>query len=167
MRRILIGGAAAICLGLASCERAAPPAGETGASETFRHALSEDVSGEYRPLAPVQIDGVGLDSVFIGQTAALEAWEQGHGGSAPVVVSLRTSDGVIQVGPESYQITDKAIRFRGRGGRGMAVTLNARLDQGALATARRNLGDRTPVIEGALTVGEHTAPVRLTLWSGD
>jgi hypothetical protein len=47
------------------------------------------------------------------------------------------------------------------------VTLNARLDQGALATARRNLGDQTPVIEGTLSVGGRSAPVRLTLWAGD
>lgn len=163
-RRVLI---AAACLALASCERAAAPSHQAAGGEAFRHALSEDVSGEYRPVAPVQIDGLALESVFIGQPSALEAWEQGRGGSAPVIVSLRTREGVIRVGPEAYQVTDEAIRFRGLGGRGVTVTLTGRLDQGALATARRNLGDQTPVIQGALSIGGQSAPVRLTLWGGD
>lgn len=165
MRRLAL--LAAACVALASCERAAAPSHDTAGGEAFRHALSEDVSGEYRPLTPVQIDGVALESVFIGQPSALEAWEQGRGGSAPVVVSLSTREGGVRVGPEAYQITDEAIRFRGLGGRGMTVTFTGRLDRGALATARRNLGDQTPVIQGALSIGGKSAPVRLTLWSGD
>lgn len=165
MRRLAL--LAAACAALASCERTAAPSPDAAGGEAFRHALSEDVSGEYRPLAPVQIDGVAMESVFIGQPSALEAWEQGRGGSAPVVVSLRTREGVIRVGPESYHITDQAIRFRGLGGGGVTVSLTGRLDQGALATARRNLGDQTPVIQGTLSIGGKSAPVRLTLWGGD
>jgi len=168
MRRLAAAAVAAFCaVALASCERPASPHDKAGATEAFRHRLTGDVSGEYRPVAPIQIAGVGLDSVFIGQTAALEAWEQGRGGSAPVVVVLRTPAGAVTVGPQSYQVTDEAVRFQGVGGQGMVVALNGRLDQGALATARRNLGDQTPVIEGTLSVSGRTSPVRLALWTGD
>lgn len=152
---------------LSACEGPSSTNKDVGADEAFRHALSGDVSGEYRPVAPVQIADVGLDSVFIGQATALEVWEQGKGGSAPVVVVLNTPAGRMSVGPLSYHITDDAIRFQGMGSKGLTVTLNARLDQGALATARRNLGDQTAVIEGTLSVGGRSAPVRLTPWTGD
>lgn len=167
MRRAAAAVVVLCAAALAACEGPSAPKEKIAADEAFRHALSGDVSGEYRPVAPVQIGDVGLDSVFIGQSAALEAWEQGRGGSAPVVVVLTTPGGHMSVGPLSYQITDDAVRFHGVGGKGLTVTLNARLDQGALATARRNFGDQTPVIEGTLSVGGRGAPVRLTPWTGD
>ena len=133
----------------------------------FSHALAADISGEYRPVEPVRLGDATLESLFIGQASAFDAWEQGRGGSAPLVLVFASADGSRGVGPESYRVTDEMVRFRGQAGPDLSVRFEGRLDQGALATARRNLGDQTVVIEGRLIVGDERTPIRLTLWGGD
>ena len=161
----------ALALLAASCDRfgeskpdeAAAPA----AQQAYRHALSGDVSGEYRPLQPVQLGDAELESIFVGQVSALKAWEEGKGGASPVTVTFKTAQGAVRVGPESYQITDDVFRFSGVSAGGQTVAFVGKLDQGDLATARRNLGDQTAVLTGTLTVGKTGIPVRLGLWGGD
>jgi len=163
-RRIGLFVGLALGATLASCERSSRPAEP---ASVFSHALTEDVSGDYRPVDPARAGGVALESLFIGQPEAFAAWEAGQGGSAPLVLTLSDGRGPVRIGPESYRVTDKELRFRGQAGGGTAIGFAGRLDPGALATARRNLGDRTVVIRGELTVGGHRSPVQLTPWGGD
>jgi hypothetical protein len=156
----------ALALLAASCDRFGGPkpdkAAAPAAQQAYRHALSGDVSGEYRPLQPIQLGDAELESIFVGQVSALKAWEEGKGGASPVTVTFKTAQGAVRVGPESYQITDDVFRFSGQ-----TVAFVGKLDQGDLATARRNLGDQTAVLTGTLTVGKTGIPVRLGLWGGD
>jgi hypothetical protein len=65
-------------------------------------------------------------------------------------------------------VSDTAISFEGRSPELGMVRFDGVLDPGALATARRNLGDEGVVVTGRLTVGD--APVqsiRLRWWGGD
>ena len=49
-----------------------------------------------------------------------------------------------------------------------AVSFDGKLDQGALATARRNLGDKGVVLKGTLKVGNRTFNnVSMRWWAGD
>jgi len=168
MRRRLLLALVGVGVCLASCERR-PSSDEQKPVEasTFSHALDADVSGEYRPVEPVRLGGATFESLFIGQASAFEAWEQGTGGSAPLVLVFASADGSRGIGPDSYRVTDEMVRFRGQAGPNLSVRFEGRLDQGALATARRNLGDQTVVIEGRLIVGDERTPLRLTLWGGD
>ncbi len=161
----------ALALLAASCDRFGGPKPDEAAApavqQVYRHALSGDVSGEYRPLQPIQLGDAELESIFVGQVSALKAWEEGKGGASPVTVTFKTAQGAVRVGPESYQITDDVFRFSGVSAGGQTVTFVGKLDQGDLATARRNLGDQTAVLTGTLTVGKTGIPVRLGLWGGD
>ena len=167
MRRLLL---ALLAVGacLASCERR-PNAedGRPAEAAAFSHALETDVSGEYRPVEPVRLGDTTLESLFIGQASAFEAWEDGTGGSAPLVLTFASARGSRRLGPDSYRVTDQMVGFQGQAGANLPVRFEGRLDQGALATARRNLGDQTVVIEGRLIIGQARTPVRLTLWGGD
>lgn len=130
-------------------ERAAAPA----ASGAFRHSQSEDLSGFYTPVAETGEGEGRLLLVFIGQPADFEAWEKGtrDGGFAPVMLEFAGGERVL---PERYEVSDSRVRFSGSSEALGRVTLDARLDGGALALARRNLGtDEDPAMEGAVTVG--------------
>jgi len=60
------------------------------------------------------------------------------------------------------------VRFEGESPELGRVTFEGRLDQGALATARRNLGGDGVVLTGSLTAGGQTVrDVRLMWWMGD
>lgn len=161
----------ALALLAASCDRFGGhkdnEAGAPEAQQAYRHALSGDVSGEYRPLQPVNVGDAELESIFVGQASALKAWEDGQGGASPVTVTFKTPQGAVHVGPETYQITDDVFRFSGVSAGGQTVTFTGVLDQGDLATARRNLGDQTAVLVGTLKVGNVSIPARLGLWGGD
>lgn len=167
MRRRLFLTLAVAGWALASCERRPTSKGEAPAAPEYSHALEADVSGEYRPIAPVRMGDATLESLYIGQKSAFEAWEQGVGGAAPLILVFSSADGSRRIGPVSYRITDDAIRFQGQAGADLPVRLEGGLDQGALAAARRNLGDRTVVIAGHLTIGRQHMPVQLMLWGGD
>jgi hypothetical protein len=101
-----------------------------------------------------------LAGLFVGQIAAFEAWERGSRAGAPLILTLAGSDGSPPVSLQAYEITDDRLRMTGTAARGEAVRLDLRIDQGALATARRNLGDQTPVMSGAVQVGDRRFPVR-------
>lgn len=123
------------------------------AASAFRHSQVEDVSGFYTPVAETGEGEGRLLLVFIGQTPDFGAWETGprDGGFAPVILEFAGGQRVL---PERYEVTDSRVRFWGTSEALGRVTLDARLDGGALALARRNLGtDEEPTMEGTLTVG--------------
>lgn len=152
-------------LGLASCDLLSPRADESAPAENapavasagaFRHSQSEDLSGFYTPVAETG-DGEGrLLLVFIGQPADFEAWERGprDGGFAPILLEFAGGERVL---PERYEVTDDRVRFSGTSEELGRVTLEARLDGGALALARRNLGtDEEPAMEGTVAIDGRT-----------
>ena len=175
MRRFLIP--ALICLAaLAACERREAPKGQApsqtqpAAEARFRHRLSGDVSGDYRPVAETS-GAWRVESLFIGQAEAFDAWEAGRRDAPPLILVVPGPEGRIQLTPRAYDLTDDSLHLVAGPATGSSesedATLDARIDQGALATARRNLGDRTPVITGAVTVRGERIPFSLGWWNGD
>jgi hypothetical protein len=70
--------------------------------------------------------------------------------------------------PTRYTVNDGEVIFEGRSPELGVVMFSGRLDQGALATARRNLGDEGAVLTGSLKIGNAPAQaVRLRWWMGD
>jgi hypothetical protein len=151
-------------LALSACERreAAAPAPEAA---RFSHRLSDDISGEYRPVGREGDQLVA--SLFVGQEQAFAAWEAGRRDSPPLILSLTGPQDEVRVTLKAYSVTDSTVQMTGATPDGGAVQLQARLDQGALATARRNLGDQTPVITGSLTRDGRRALFALGWWGGD
>lgn len=149
-------------LALAGCDLLNPPANDpapakealaSAADPNFRHSQTEDLSGFYFPAGEVGEGDARLLLVFIGQTADFEAWEKGEraGGLAPVMLEFAGGERVL---PDRYTVSDDRVRFSGTSEALGRVTLEARLDAGSLALARRNLGpDRDPALEGSVTVG--------------
>ena len=173
----------AACLALlAACERSPEPA-EAPAVAAFSYSATADISGFYRPLSEERLGPWSFSHVFIGQATEFESWSSGARSStfAPVTVEfsdatsprVRTETGegysvVERVLPTSYSVSDGRIRFEGRSDKLGTVTFDGRLDAGALATARRNLGDEGAVVTGRLTVDEMPPrTVRLRWWMGD
>ncbi len=165
MRRLLGAVAVLGLLAVGACDRREDPARPQSGAETavFRHDLSGDVSGEYRPAAA---DESAVASLFIGQKAAFAAWEGGDRSAPPMILTLNGPQGEVRVLPETYRVTDASIQMTGATPHG-PIELEARIDQDALATARRNLGDRTVVISGSVQSGGRRAPIALTAWNGD
>jgi len=150
-----------VCAALAACDdfKAAPASGgeaPKAAGATFKHEISGDLSGYYIPAAPISVDGYHVKALFLGQGADFTAWEGGSksGTFAPVMIEFE-KDGAapIRVLPKVYDVTDGRIRFEGADPRLGNVAFNGTLDQGALATARRNLGEEAPVLTGTLRAG--------------
>lgn len=163
MRVRLAAFAALGVVALSGCERheATVPARETA---TFSHRLTTDISGEYRPVGS---DGnQTVASLFIGQEEAFADWEAGRRGSPPLILLLNGPRGEVRVTPETYVVTDGAVQMTGSAPDG-GVQLQARIDQGALATARRNLGDQTPVVTGNLSKDGRRTAFTLGRWGGD
>lgn len=155
-----------MALAAAACDRAAAPA-PGGAA--FTYAATDDLSGYYRPLTPVHVGDWSLDSLFLGQPAAFRGYDGGTAG--PVTMRFVPASGSgpeVRVLPTQYSVTDAAVRFEGRSPELGRVAFDGRLDQGALATARRNLGGDGAVLIGTLTAsGETVGAVRLSWWMGD
>ncbi len=158
-----------------------PPAAPAAAA--FRSDLSGDISGYYMPTAEVQAGDWLLRNAFIGQEADFAGWEVGtrRGVFAPVmfefedVTSPMTAtelgevrSGQIRVLPSRYEVTDGRVVFEGQADGVGVVSFSGRLDGDALATARRNLGDESPVLVGTLSVGGRKFDgVRFRWWAGD
>lgn len=152
-------------LSLAACERRDAATSTSTPEATFQHRLSGDISGDYRPTGEESIQPVA--SLFIGQDDAFAAWEGGSRASPPLILSLTGPQGEARVLPDAYVVTDDRIQMRGSApGLGL-VELSARFDQGALATARRNLGDQTPVVAGTVSVNGRRTSFTLSWWGGD
>ena len=181
MRR-LIGLSLGLLL-LASCGRSQGPAEAPPAAAAFTHSMTTDLSGYYRPAGEVRVGKLSLDHVFVGQAAEFRGWEAGgrSGTFGPVMLQFEdTTRPMVQtetgearslsarVLPTAYSVSDSAVSFQGRSAELGPVRFDGVLDQGALATARRNLGDEGVVLTGRLTVGDAPAQtVRLRWWGGD
>lgn len=152
-------------LSLAACERRDAATPTSTPEATFQHRLSGDISGDYRPTGEASIQPVA--SLFIGQDEAFAAWEGGSRASPPLILSLNGPQGEVRVLPDAYVVTDDRIQMRGSAPEMGPVELSARIDQGALATARRNLGDQTPVVAGAVLLNGRRTSFKLSWWSGD
>jgi len=183
MRKLI--GLTACLLVLASCDRPggsgepAPPAAATA----FSHSMSSDLSGYYMPAGDVRIGKWAFDHLFVGQAQEFEAWEGGSRSETFGPVMLQFDDETspmvqteigearsitARVLPTTYSVTDDRITFEGRSAELGAVRFEGALDPGALATARRNLGDEGVVVTGRLTVGDAPArTVQLRWWAGD
>ena len=146
-------------LSLAACER------RDAATPTFRHRLSGDISGDYRPTSEGPIQPVAW--LFIGQDEAFAVWEGGSRASPPLILSLTGPQGEARVLPSAYVVTDDRIQMSGSAPGMGPVELSTRIDQGALATARRNLGDQTPVVTGTVSVNGRRTSFMLSWGGGD
>ncbi|MGZ9101193.1 MAG: hypothetical protein ACXW3O_15950, partial [Brevundimonas sp.] len=181
--RNLISLAAGLLL-LTSCDRLDSPAeAPPAAPPAFSHGMSSDLSGYYLPVGEVRVGNWSFHHVFVGQAAEFEAWEGGSrsGTFGPVMLQFADVTGPMvqteigearsvtaRVLPTAYSVTDTSIRFEGRSPELGAVRFEGALDPGALATARRNLGDEGVVVTGRLTVGGAPARnVQLRWWAGD
>lgn len=179
------GGALAV---LSACDDFRPR-GEGGAepaapaAAAFVSDLSGDISGYYMPATELQAGNWRLRNAFIGQEPDFASWEGGsrRGVFAPVMFEFEdvsspmtktelgeVRSGQIRVLPSRYEVSDGRVVFEGRADGVGAVSFNGRLDGDALATARRNLGDESPVLAGTLKVGGRTFHgVRFRWWAGD
>ena len=163
---------------------AAPqPKTVTEPARTFVHAVEADVSGYYLPVSELAVGSLRLDHIFLGQTFEFEAWEKGETSQTFAPVMLQFDDVSspmvptelgeahsvsVRVLPTTYSVTDGAIRFTGTSDELGAVSLDVQLDQEALATARRNLGDEGAVLTGTLIAGGQTFNnVRFRWYGGD
>ena len=175
-------------LALAACDRPAAPGGGGGerapaAATAFRYDATSDLSGYYMPVGEVTIGKWRLKDVFLGQQSEFDGWSAGSrtGTYAPVMVEFEdktsalvqtemgeTPSGKARVLPSRYVIDDRTVRFEGQSPELGRVTFEGRLDAGALATARRNLGDEGVVLTGTLSAGGQTVrDVKLRWWMGD
>lgn len=152
-------------LSLAACERRDAATPTSTPEATFQHRLSGDISGDYRPTGEASIQPVA--SLFIGQDEAFAAWEGGSRASPPLILSLTVPQGEARVLLSAYVVTDDRIQMRGSVPGLGPMELSGRIDQGALATARRNLGDQTPVVTGTISVNGLRTPFTLSWWGGD
>lgn len=180
--RFLAGAAILAALAVAACDRTSAPAGAPEPA-AFSHATTADISGYYMPAAPVRIGQWSLDHIFVGQAPEFESWEGGSRSEpfAPVMLQFNdTASPMVQtelgeahsvtarVLPTRYEVTDTMVRFEGESPELGQVKFEGQLDQGALATARRNLGGDGVVLTGNLTAaGQTVRGVRLTWWMGD
>lgn len=186
MRRIIVTGLALFAL--SACERQSAESAKVGtpppATAALRYAATGDLSGYYLPAGTIEVNNHRLHHLFIGQAREFEAWEKGERTAtfAPVMLQfddLSSPTGTNELGqtyhertvrvlPTSYEVTDEAVRFEGDSSLGR-VSFQGRLDRGALATARRNLGGgEAPVLTGTLRIGASTfSNVKFTWFGGD
>jgi hypothetical protein len=158
VRRLALAGLAAAVLSACS-----PPAGQGATGAGFSSRVSEDLSGEYAPAAPVAVGGKALEGLYLGHADDFAAFERGERvpDFAPVMLML-DGDRVL---PTGYRVTDETVRFEGQAGR-TPVRLEAEIDLDALAEARRTLGGDGVVIRGTLEVGGERAAVAFSRATG-
>jgi hypothetical protein len=183
-RGVIAAAVLAGVVGLAACDRSArAPEAETQATaEAFAHDLPEDVSGYYIPTEEVRVDNWRLHHVFMGQVPDFIAWQAGErtSGFAPVMIEFEDMTGPpvateagerrrrLRLIPAAYAVTEDRVRIEALSGGLGAVSFEGRLDQDALAHARRNLGEEAPVLKGRLEVGARTFEgVSMRWWAGD
>lgn len=168
-------------MALTACDGPAksPQAPAASKAASFAHDLPEDVSGYYTPSEEVRVDNWRLHHVFMGQVPDFIAWEGGERptGFAPVMIEFEDMVGPplengnrrrLRLIPAAYDVTEDRVRVQALSGGLGAVSFDGKLDQGALATARRNLGDKGVVLKGTLKVGNRTFNnVSMRWWAGD
>jgi len=163
--------AAALTLTVAACDRGAAP-DKTAQATAFKHDLPEDVSGYYIPTTAVQVGDWRLHHLFLGQVPDFMAWRDGQrtAGFAPIMMEFEAGDKArrTRLIPTAYDVTEDRVRFEATSRELGAVSFEGRLDQDALAKARRNLGDQGVVLKGTLKVGGRTFDgMSMRWWAGD
>ena len=171
MRALPVLLAAALALTVAACDRGAAP-DKTAQATAFKHDLPEDVSGYYIPTKAVQVGDWRLHHLFLGQVPDFMAWRDGQrtAGFAPIMMEFEAGDKArrTRLIPTAYDVTEDRVRFKATSRELGAVSFDGRLDQDALAKARRNLGDQGVVLKGTLKVGGRTFDgVSMRWWAGD
>lgn len=171
MRALPVLLAAALALTVAACDRGAAP-DKTAQATAFKHDLPEDVSGYYIPTTAVQVGDWRLHHLFLGQVPDFMAWRDGQrtAGFAPIMMEFEAGDKArrTRLIPTAYDVTENRVRFEATSRELGAVSFDGRLDQDALAKARRNLGDQGVVLKGTLKVGGRTFDgVSMRWWAGD
>ena len=171
MRALPVLLAAALALTVAACDRGAVP-DKTAQATAFKHDLPEDVSGYYIPTTAVQVGDWRLHHLFLGQVPDFMAWRDGQrtAGFAPIMMEFEAGDKArrTRLIPTAYDVTEDRLRFEATSRELGAVSFDGRLDQDALAKARRNLGDQGVVLKGTLKVGGRTFDgVSMRWWAGD
>lgn len=181
IKRFAAAAALTGLMALTACDGPAKSPQAPGASNaaSFAHDLPEDVSGYYIPSEEVRVDNWRLHHVFMGQVPDFIAWEGGErpAGFAPVMIEFEDMVGPplengnrrrLRLIPAAYDVTEDRVRVQALSGGLGAVSFDGKLDQGALATARRNLGDKGVVLKGTLKVGNRTFNnVSMRWWAGD
>ncbi len=182
MRRIILLTATVLTLGgcdllSAPAPDKAEPGGEASATASpasaFVHSQTEDLSGYYRvDGARVGSADVSLTQLFVGQAQDFRAWEDGQRSAtfAPVMLEFQGAGGTTErVLPDSYSVNDGRVRMAGSNASGERVTFDGRMNAGALATARRNLGGgEEPALTAAIAIGDRTwSGVKLSWYGGD
>lgn len=184
MRIRRLTAAALAALAVAACDPPTPPGdAPPPPAPGFAHAMTSDLSGYYLPTGEVSAGKWRLQHLFVGQSTDFQAWEGGARSStfAPVMLEFEdTTSPMVEtelgearsvtarVLPTSYAVSDTAVSFSAQSPELGRVTFEGRLDPGALATARRNLGGDGVVMTGRLRVGDQTVDgVRMTWWMGD
>ena len=182
--RRLTAAAAFAALAVAACDSPVPPGdAPPPPAPGFAHAMTSDLSGYYLPVGEVTVGKWRLHHLFVGQASDFQGWEGGTRSAtfAPVMLEFEDSTSPMistelgetrsvtaRVLPTSYAVSDTAVSFSGQSPELGRVTFEGRLDPGALATARRNLGGDGVVMSGRLRVGGQTVDgVRMTWWMGD
>jgi hypothetical protein len=175
---------AALAAALSSCERPDRPAeAPSSTAGAFSYAATSDLSGYYLPASEARVGNWRLDHVFVGQAAEFRSWTGSERTAtfAPVMLQFEdvtspmvateigeTRSVTARVLPTRYAVSDDRISFEGTSPELGRVAFDGRLDPGALATARRNLGEEGAVLTGDLTAGGQTVRnVRLRWWMGD
>ena len=162
---------------------AAPAPAATTSTAAFSHTATIDQSGYFMPMSEVTVGSFRLDHMFLGQAFEFDSWETGareafapvmlhfDDTSSPTVTNEMGGEGhtvTVRVLPTSYDVTDETIGFAGTSPELGAVSFEGRLDTGALATARRNLGEDEAVLTGTLQIGERRfADQRFRWYGGD
>ncbi len=188
MRRVAL--VLAGLLVLTGCDRPSEPAPKDAAAPApaaaaFHYDAANDLSGYFMPTAEVRVGKWSLHDVFVGQSSDFTDW-QGKADTtgetfAPVMIEFEdvtspmvenetgeARSGQARVIPTHYSVSDSAVHFEGQSAELGRVTFEGRLDAGALATARRNLGDDGVVMTGTLVAGGQTVPdVSLHWFGGD
>lgn len=182
MKRARFAAVAALTglMALAACDGPVkgPEPATAAKAAAFKHDLPEDVSGYYIPTVEVRVENWRLHHVFMGQVPDFIAWEGGQrqASFAPVMLEFVDAGAAsdeqgtrrTRLISTSYDVTEDRVRFEARSRELGAVSFDGKLDQGALATARRNLGDKGVVLKGTLKVGNRTFnSVSMRWWAGD
>ena len=182
MRTIIL--LTAVGLTLAGCDMFNAPAGggreQPGGADApassnagaFAYSGSEDISGYYRPSGMTGADDFELIQVFVGQAHDFEAWNKGERSAtfAPVMMEFSVLGGqTLRVLPERYTVSDGRVSMQGTAPDVGEVSFDARLDKGALATARRNLGgSEDAAMTGTVRVGGQSfSGVKFSWYGGD
>lgn len=179
--RHLIGLAAGLLI-LTGCDRSVAPA-PAPAAGAFSHTATSDLSGYYMPVSEVRIGKWVFDHIFVGQAFEFEAWKgvESETTFAPVMIQFDAAASPMvqtepaeprrvtaRVLPTRYDVAEDRLVFEGTSAEFGVVRFEGWIDQGALATSRRNLGDEGVVVTGTLTAAGQTArDVRLRWWMGD